>query len=70
MFYARAEVATSAPDRYVEQLVSHLGHQASSEWRSDGTAVIDVHDGRCTLAAGSRAELRVKWRADGPADPA
>jgi hypothetical protein len=50
MLYARAEVATSAPDRFARQLVSHLGHKITAEWQADGTAVIAVGDGRCTLA--------------------
>ena len=49
MLYARAEVATATPDRYIRQLVSHLSHKATTELRSDGTGVIAVHDGQCTL---------------------
>ena len=49
MLYARAEVATATPDRYIRQLVSHLSHKATTELRPDGTGVIAVHDGRCTL---------------------
>ena len=49
MLYARAEVATATPDRYIRQLVSHLSHKATTELRSDGTGVLAVHDGQCTL---------------------
>jgi hypothetical protein len=49
MLYARAEVATATPDRYIRQLVSHLSHKATTELRPDGTGVIAVHDGQCTL---------------------
>jgi caffeoyl-CoA O-methyltransferase len=49
MLYARAEVATATPDRYIRQLVSHLSHKATTELRPDGTGVIAVHDGRCEL---------------------
>ena len=49
MLYARAEVATTTPDRYIRQLVSHLGHKAATELRADETGVIAVHDGRCQL---------------------
>ena len=49
MLYARAEVATATPDRFIRQLVSHLSHKASAELRSDETGVIAVHDGQCTL---------------------
>jgi caffeoyl-CoA O-methyltransferase len=49
MLHARAEVVTATPDRYIRQLVSHLSHKATTELRSDGTGVIAVHDGQCTL---------------------
>ena len=49
MLYARAEVATPTPDRYIRQLVSHLSHKVTTELRSDETGVIAVHDGKCTL---------------------
>jgi len=49
MFYARAEVATPTPDRYIRQLVSHLSHKATTEQQSDETGVIAVHDGQCRL---------------------
>ena len=49
MLYARAEVVTATPDRFIRQLVSHLGHKATTELRPDETGVIAVHDGRCTL---------------------
>ena len=53
MQYARAEVVTSTPDRFVKQLISHLGHKVTAEWQSDGTAVIAVEDGQCKLTAGA-----------------
>jgi caffeoyl-CoA O-methyltransferase len=49
MLYARAEVATPTPDRYIRQLVSHLSHKATTELRPDETGVIAVHDGTCQL---------------------
>jgi hypothetical protein len=49
MLYARAEVATATPDRFIRQLVSHLSHKATTELQSDETAVIAVHDGQCKL---------------------
>jgi len=49
MLYARAEVATATPDRFIRQLVSHLSHKATTELRPDGTGVIAVHDGQCKL---------------------
>ena len=50
MLYARAEVATPTPDRFIRQLVSHLSHKVvTAERQSDETAVIAVHDGQCQL---------------------
>jgi caffeoyl-CoA O-methyltransferase len=49
MLYARAEVATPTPDRYIRQLVSHLSHKVTTEQQSERTGVIAVHDGQCTL---------------------
>jgi caffeoyl-CoA O-methyltransferase len=49
MLYARAEIATPTPERYIKQLVSHLGRKATTELRPDETGVIAVHDGQCTL---------------------
>ena len=57
MLNARAEVATPTPDRYIRQLVSHLGHKATTEQLSDESAVIAVHDGQCQLT--SAGELLV-----------
>ena len=49
MLYARAEVATATPDRFIRQLVSHLSHKVTTELRADGTGLIAVHDGQCKL---------------------
>jgi len=53
MLYARAEIVTSAPDRYIKQLVNHLGHKITTEMQADGGAVIAVEDGECTLTTGT-----------------
>jgi caffeoyl-CoA O-methyltransferase len=53
MLYARAEVVTSTPDRFIRQLVSHLSHKATTELQSDGAAVITVEDGQCKLTTGA-----------------
>lgn len=53
MLYARAEIATPAPDRYIKQLVSHLGNKITTKMQADGSAVIAVEDGRCTLTTGT-----------------
>ena len=57
MLYARAEVATPTPDRFIRQLVSHLSHKATTELQPDETGVIAVHDGQCKLT--SEGELLV-----------
>jgi caffeoyl-CoA O-methyltransferase len=64
MLYARAEVATPTPDRYIRQLVSHLSHKATTELRSDETGLITVHDGQCKLI-GNGELLVLEAAADG-----
>jgi caffeoyl-CoA O-methyltransferase len=44
-----ARVSTARADRYVKQLVSHMSHKASTETRDDGSSVITVQSGHCTL---------------------
>jgi hypothetical protein len=51
MLYARAEVVTATPDRFIRQLVSHLSHKVTTELHSDQTALIAVHDGQCKLTS-------------------
>jgi caffeoyl-CoA O-methyltransferase len=48
---ARADVATVTPDRFIRQLVSHLGHKLTTELLPDGAGVIAVPGARCTLTA-------------------
>jgi hypothetical protein len=56
---ARADVRTDAPERYAEQLVSHLGRRTafaidgakSTASIAGGTGVIQVGDGVLTLVA-------------------
>jgi hypothetical protein len=57
MMSAHAEVATSTPDRFIRQLVSHLGRKAATGLQPDGTGLITIQDGQCTLIA--REELLV-----------
>ncbi|WP_248963558.1 DUF2218 domain-containing protein [Sphaerisporangium perillae] len=45
-----AHVATARPARYVKQLVSHMGHKATTEISGDGRGVITLSRGRCVLA--------------------
>ncbi|MFC6085775.1 DUF2218 domain-containing protein [Sphaerisporangium aureirubrum] len=45
-----AHVATDRPERYIRQLVSHMGHKATTEIAGDGRGVITLSGGRCVLA--------------------
>jgi hypothetical protein len=51
LLVSRAEVATSTPDRYAKQLVSHLGRKVSVEETADG-AVLTFSSGRGVVTAG------------------
>jgi caffeoyl-CoA O-methyltransferase len=44
-----ATVATDRAPRYIKQLVSHLGHRASTELADDGTGTVTVGNGQCTM---------------------
>jgi caffeoyl-CoA O-methyltransferase len=44
-------VATSQPERYIKQLVSHLGHKLSTSVDDSGTGLVEFDTGRCTLVA-------------------
>jgi hypothetical protein len=47
-----ARVATDKPERYVKQLMSHLGHRVNKELADDGTGILRWQSGaRCTLTA-------------------
>jgi caffeoyl-CoA O-methyltransferase len=48
---SRADVATDVPERFIRQLVSHLGHKLTTEMLPDGAGVIAVSGARCTLTA-------------------
>ncbi|MEN3310090.1 MAG: caffeoyl-CoA O-methyltransferase [Micromonosporaceae bacterium] len=52
---AEATVTTERPDRYIKQLVSHLGHRLTTELADDGTGVIHRGEGRCVLTVQSGA---------------
>ncbi|WP_308406076.1 DUF2218 domain-containing protein [Streptomyces naphthomycinicus] len=55
---ATARVATDRPARYIRQLVSHMGHKASTALTPDGRGTITVAAGSCTLTpAPDRLEL-------------
>jgi predicted O-methyltransferase YrrM len=63
-----ARVATERPERYIKQLVSHLGHKADATLIADGRGTITFGSGAaCALTpAGAHLELIVK-APDGPA---
>jgi hypothetical protein len=44
-----ATVRTGRPERYIKQLVSHLGHRISTDLADDGTGTVVMDGGRCTL---------------------
>ncbi|MFD8578815.1 DUF2218 domain-containing protein [Streptomyces virginiae] len=46
---ATARVATDRPARYIKQLVSHMGHKATTALTPDGRGTITVAAGTCTL---------------------
>jgi hypothetical protein len=52
MVISVARVATDQPARYIKQVVSHLAHRVVTELSDDGTGLVQVERGRCTLAAG------------------
>ncbi len=55
---ATARVATARPARYLKQLVSHMGHKATTALTPDGRGTITVAAGTCSLTpAPDRLEL-------------
>ncbi|MFE2162349.1 DUF2218 domain-containing protein [Streptomyces lydicus] len=48
-----ALVATDRPARYLKQLVSHLGHKATTQLTGDGRGTVQLSAGTCALTAGS-----------------
>lgn len=44
-----ARIATERPERYVRQLVSHLGHRLTTELADDGQGTIAFPQGQCLL---------------------
>jgi hypothetical protein len=50
MLTANATVATERPERYIKQLISHLGHKLTTEITDDGVGTVITRGGsRCTL---------------------
>ena len=50
MVHASARIATDRPQRYVKQLVSHLGHKLTTSLAEDGVATITFPNGDCLLS--------------------
>ncbi|WP_432934187.1 DUF2218 domain-containing protein [Microbispora sp. CA-135349] len=49
MPHSTARVVTDRPERYIRQLVSHMGHKVEAVLGGDGRAVIELGAGRCVL---------------------
>lgn len=49
MLSSQARVATDQPERYLKQLVSHLGHRLITSAADDGTGLVEFERGRCEL---------------------
>lgn len=64
MIYSTARVATERPYRYLKQLVSHMGHRATTELIGDSRGLIVLRDGTCHLTATDDLEIVVQ--ATGP----
>lgn len=53
-----ARVDIGRPERYIKQLVSHMGHKATTELRGDGRGTIGLTHGECVLVpAGDQLEM-------------
>jgi hypothetical protein len=52
MFLSTAHLETDRPDRYIKQLVSHLGHKIDANVGDDGVGHVRMPSGAaCTLTA-------------------
>lgn len=66
MIYSTARIATERPYRYLKQLVSHMGHRASTELRGDDRGIIVLRRGTCHLTAAD--DLHILAQAADPED--
>lgn len=64
---AHATVHTARPERYIKQLVSHLGNRLTTSLADDGTGTIHRGQDHCTLTP-SPGELRISATAASPED--
>jgi caffeoyl-CoA O-methyltransferase len=51
--YSTARVETGRPERYIKQLVAHLGRKTPAELGDDGRGTITLRQGRCELIPAS-----------------
>lgn len=64
MIESVAEVATERPERYLKQLISHLGREVDAEQAEDGcSGALTFSAGNCALAA-ETGTLRMTARAE------
>ncbi|MFI6324867.1 DUF2218 domain-containing protein [Nonomuraea sp. NPDC050556] len=49
MIDSTAQVDTPRAERYIKQLVSHMGHKVSTKLDDDGLGTITLSYGECTL---------------------
>ncbi|MFI6791611.1 DUF2218 domain-containing protein [Nonomuraea sp. NPDC050383] len=62
-----AYVPTDRPERYIKQLVSHLGRKATTTLSTDGRATIALSHGECVLAPAGGALEMIATAADAEA---
>lgn len=66
MIESVANVATARPERYLKQLVSHLGREVDAEQAEDGrSGALIFSSGNCVLTA-ETGTLRMTARAEDP----
>ncbi|MBB5081942.1 DUF2218 domain-containing protein [Nonomuraea endophytica] len=59
-----AHVVTDRPDRYVKQLISHLGHKAAAEHTGTGRGTITFRSGTCSLLSSPQELVLIAAAAD------
>ncbi|WP_344986876.1 DUF2218 domain-containing protein [Nonomuraea helvata] len=62
-----AHVATSRPERYVKQLISHMSHKAAAELTDHGRGTIAFRHGTCTLVSAGDELILIAAAADNDA---
>jgi hypothetical protein len=64
MAHATATVATQRPERYIKQLVSHMGRKAGGEVGADGVGVLHLVSGAVVTLTPADTTLRLRVDAD------